>query len=71
MSAWASASDDAGKGGTNVLAVKLHAAQPPSGSPPPPLEVRGNRIVSSNTGNDIRLQGINWFGYNVVSDTSQ
>lgn len=45
----------------------VHAAQPPRGNPTHPLAVSGNRIVSAYDGHDIKLAGVNWFGYNVVS----
>lgn len=49
-----------------ACSLSAGSAHPPRGTPPPPLEIRGNRIVASTTGNDVRLQGVNWFGYNVA-----
>jgi hypothetical protein len=45
----------------------VFAAAPPRGSPPLALEICGSHIVAAGTDEQIKLRGINWFGYNVVS----
>jgi hypothetical protein len=50
---------------TSFLLLSTHADQPPRGVPPSPLAVDGNRLVSQDTGEEVTLRGLNWFGFNV------
>lgn len=42
------------------------AVQPPRGTPPPPLKIDGNRLVRQDNWEQVKLRGINWFGFNVA-----
>jgi hypothetical protein len=34
--------------------------------PPPPLKIDGNRLVRQDNWEQVKLRGINWFGFNVA-----